>query len=253
MVAGVQSGQAGGGTLVSQLVDQSRERIAAGLPALTLPPPSMAPREAPVATRGVGHERALLDGVTLDRPFEMLPNFLTNIVERVSGERDDRAGKAFTQLLLAGQQLVQAGLRSAAKGTGAVAAGSSVLGKVLPIAAVASGAMQVRKGWIELGERANDPTDLIHSRSARTGALQVLAGALLFVPGVGPALAGAAMRVTAAANELDAFTRLDWPATRVEEQGEAIARRVHPLDETPTIAHDRTPRNGLPEAVIEPT
>lgn len=251
MVASVQAGDAGGGfAWATQLTAQARARAAQGLPVMALPAPSTPQGPAPEASVGVGRHRALSDGVTLDRPFEMLPTFFTNVLERVTGERDERGGKAVTQLLLAGQQLLQAGLRSVASGTGAVAAGSSVLGKVLPVVGVASGVVQIRKGWTELGERANDPTDLIHSRTARTGVLQVLAGALLFVPGVGTALSGAATRLVAAANELDAFRSLDWPTTRVEEQGAAVAARVHPLDETPTDPHDRTARQGAALPVL---
>ena len=42
----------------------------------------------------------------------------------------------------------------------------------------------------------------------------------------------------------DAFHALDAPTKRVEEQGVDVAKRVHLLDETPTVAHDRTPRRA---------
>lgn len=225
----------------TRLTDQARARAAAGLPAFQLPAPASPQRPAPPPTVGVGRERALLDGVTIDRPFEMVPTLMTNVVERASGTRDERAGRSITQLLLAGQQLVQAGLRSMSQGTGAVATGSSVLGKVLPVVGMATGVAQIWKGWNELGANADGPLGILHSRSARTGVLQVLSGALLFVPGVGPALAGSTLRIVAAANELDAFAMLDWPTVPVEHQGRSVARRVHPLDETPTVPHDRTP------------
>jgi hypothetical protein len=216
----------------------AQELVRRGVPASAAP---QAP--APTPTVGVGHQRALLDGVTTDRPFEAVPTLLTNFVERVTGERDDRSGRSLTQLLLAGQQLVQAALRSASQGTGVVAAGSSVLKRVLPTISLASGAMQVWKGWNELESHDDGPFSVIHSRTARTGLLDILAGALLFVPGVGPALGGAATRIVAAANELDAFAFLDTPTRRVEDKGEEVARRVYPLDETPTDPFDRTSRD----------
>lgn len=226
-----------------ELATRTRARTHAGLPVYALlPPPSRPPGPAPDPSRGVGHDRALLDGVTLDRPLEIVPTFLTNAVERVTGVRDERSGRSLGQMLLAGQQLIQAGLRSASRGDGAVAAGSSVLGKVLPLVGIGTGVAQVWKGWNELESREGGPLALIGSRTARTGVLNVLAGALLFVPGVGPALAGAATRIVAAANELDAFAALDAPTRRIEEQGEAIAGRVYLLDETPTIPFDRTRR-----------
>jgi hypothetical protein len=213
-------------------------------PTLGLPVATTPQTPAPTPTVGVGHERALLDGVTLDRPFEMVPTLLTNVVERVTGERDDRTGRSLSQLLLAGQQIVQAGLRHAAAGQGIVATGSSVLGKVLPVIGIASGAMQVWKGWNELQDHSDGPLALIHSRTARTGLLDILAGSLLFVPGVGSALGGAATRIAAAANELDAFAFLDAPSTRVEDQGADVAGRVYLLDETPTNPYDRTKRSS---------
>lgn len=243
MVAGVQPAAAGDRfAWATALAQRAQERVAAGLPAL--PAASTPQGPAPTPTVGTGRQRALLDGVTLDRPLEMVPTALTNFVERVSGERDERSGRSLTQLLLAGYQLVQAGLRSASQGTGVVAAGSSVLSKVLPVVGIASGAMQVWKGWNELESHDGGPLALLGSRSARSGLLNILAGALLFVPGVGTALGGAATRIVAAANELDAFSFLDAPTRRVEEQGEAVARRVYLLDETPTNPFDRTKRTA---------
>lgn len=198
----------------------------------------LAATPAPTPTDGVGHERAWLDGVTLDRPFSVIPTVLTNVVESLTGERDDRVGSSLSQVLLAGQQLVQAGLRHASAGTGIVATGSSVLGKLLPIAGVASGIAQVWQGWNEL-EDPSSPLDVVRSRTARTGLLTVAASGLLFVPGVGTALAGAATRLVAAANELDMFSFLDAPARPVEEQGRDVAARVHLLDRTPLDPYDR--------------
>jgi hypothetical protein len=240
MVGGVQPTAGNPFAWATTLTQRTQERVAAGLPAL--PAPSTPQGPAPTPTVGVGHERALLDGVTLDRPTEMVSTALTNLVERITGERDERSGKSLTQLLLAGYQLVQAGLRSAAQGSGVVAAGSSVLSKVLPVVGIATGAMQVWKGWNELDSHAGGPLALLGSRTARSGLLNVLAGALLFIPGVGTALAGAATRLVAAANELDAFRVLDAPTTRVEDKGEAVAKRVYLLDETPTDPFDRTRR-----------
>lgn len=246
MVGGAQpsGAQPGGfGAWAHDLVRDARARADAGLPMWALPAPSTPQGPAPTASVGTGHERALLDGVTLDRPLEMIPTALTNLVERLTGTRDDRSGRALTQVLLAGQQLVQAGLRSAAKGNGVIATGSSFLGKVLPVVGIVSGAMNVWRGWNELESHDGGPLAILGSRTGRTGLLNILAGALLFVPGVGTALAGAATRLIGAANELDAFSFLDAPTKPVEQQGEAVAHRVHPLDETPTVAHDRTVRH----------
>lgn len=196
----------------------------------------------PPATQGTGHDRALLDGVTIDRPLEMVSTLLTNAAERMTGSRDERSGPALTQLLLAGQQFVQVGLRYAAQGSGVIATGSSLLGKVLPMVGIASGAWQIYKGWNELDNHDEGVMSLIHSKSARTGIMQVLAGGLLFIPGVGPALAGAATRLVAAANEMDVFHSLDWASTPVEEKNAAIARKLHPLDRTPTNPYDRVRR-----------
>lgn len=232
-----------GSAWAEALVTRARERAAAGLPAFELPPPTRDEGPAPTATVGTGHERALLDGVTWDRPTDVIPTLLTNLVEQVTGERDERSGRAISQVLLAGQQLVQAGLRHAADGKGIIATGSSVLGKVLPTIGIVSGAMQVWKGWNELESHDGGPLSIIGSRTARTGLINILAGALLFVPGVGAALSGAATRLVAAANELDAFQSLDAPSRRVEEHGLAVARRVHFLDETPLDPYDRTRRD----------
>jgi hypothetical protein len=218
----------------------------AGLPAFQLKPDNGPVREAPLATRGTGHDRALLDGVTFDRPTEMVSTTLTNFVERVTGTRDERSGRALSQTLLAGYQFVQAGLHAAARGSGVIATGSSVLGKVLPALGVASGAAQVWKGWNELESHDAGPLSILGSRTGRSGLLNVLAGALAFVPGVGTAIGGAVTRLVAAANELDAFSFLDAPTRSVEEQGYDVARRVHVLDETPLDPYDRTRRSDRP-------
>jgi hypothetical protein len=233
VVGGVQPG-------ARESVEAWARTLAQRGPALGLPASTTPQTPAPTPTVGVGHERALFDGVTLDRPTEMVSTLLTNTVERVTGVRDDRTGRSFSQLLLAGQQIIQAGLRHVAAGHGVVATGSSILGKVLPTLGIASGVMQVWKGWNELQDHSGGPLELIHSRTARTGLLDIVAGALLFVPGVGSALGGAVTRIAAAANELDAFAFLDAPTTRVEDQGTAVAKRVHLVDETPTNPYDRT-------------
>ena len=245
MVGGTQAmSTTGVSAWAEALQARAHERRAAGLPAFELPEPTMREGAAPTPTAGIGLERAMLDGVTLDRPTDVIPTMLTNLVERVTGERDERWGRSISQVLLAGQQLAQAGLRSAAQGSGIIATGSSVLGKVLPTVSIVSGAMQVWKGWNELESHEGGPLALLGSRTARTGILNVLAGAMLFVPGVGSALSGAATRLVAAANELDMFVALDAPTRRVEEQGYAIARRVHFLDETPLDPYDRTRRTS---------
>lgn len=204
----------------------------------SLPAPANPEHPAPDPTAGTGFDRAPLDGIALDRPFDMVPTILTNVVESLTGERDERSGRAISQILLAGQQLLQAGLRHAANGTGAIATGSSILGKVLPVIGIGSGLAQVWRGWNELESHDGGPLALLGSRTARTGMLQVLAGGLLFVPGVGPALAGAATRLLAAANEFDAFSFLDAPTTTLEDQGDDVAARVHVLDRTPTDPYD---------------
>ncbi|MEO6867737.1 MAG: hypothetical protein ABI200_06925 [Gaiellales bacterium] len=249
MVTGIQPQSQGRViSLAQDLARRNAERASAGLPALRVPVQTLPARSAPAPTRGVGHDRALFDGVTIDRPTEMVSTTITNLVERITGTRDDRSGKSISQVLLAGQQFVQAGLRHAAQGQGAIAAGSSFLGKVLPSLGIASGLMQVWKGWNELDSHEAGPLSILGSRTGRTGLLNVVAGALLFVPGVGTALAGAATRLVAAANEYDALSFLDAPARRVEEQGEATARRVHVLDRTPTDPYDR-PQLSIRRAV----
>jgi hypothetical protein len=235
---------AAGQAAASRLFADARARAAAGagLDATGATAAGGGPVAAPAPTEGTGHDRDVLDGVTWNRPFEVMPTLLTNLVEKVTGERDDRMGRAISQVLLAGLNVVQAGLRSAAQGTGAVAVGSSVLGKVLPVIGIGSGVMQVWKGWNELQSHDGGPLSLIGSRTARTGMLQVLAGALMFIPGVGPLLGSAGMRMVAAANELDAFHSLDAPTRKVEEAGAHVARTVHVFDQTPTDPFDRTRR-----------
>ena len=185
---------------------------------------------------GAGHQRALLDGIDVTRPFDIIPHALTNLTERISGQRDPRTGRALTQILLAGQQVIQAGLRHMAQGKGIIATSSSVLGKILPMVSMVSGAAQVWRGWNELQSHDGGPLALIHSKTARTGMLQVLAGALLFVPGVGAALGGALTRIGAAANEMDMFKSLDWASVPIEQRGARVARIAHPFDRTPTDA-----------------
>ncbi len=174
--------------------------------------PQTALASAPQATsHASGHDRGIFDGLDDLNPLEMVPAVLSNVAERLTGEHDPRVGRAATQLLLASERLVEAGLRSMARGTGVIAKGSSVLGKVLPIVSMTLGAAQVWKGWNELPSHQDGVLSIIHSKTGRTGLMQVLAGALLFVPGVGGALSGSFARVVAAANEMDYFASLDWP------------------------------------------
>lgn len=194
---------------------------------------------APTATSGTGYERDWFDGVTLDRPLAIVPTFLTNIVESLTGKRDERTGRALSQVGLAGYQFAQAGMHHIARGQGIVAASSSVLGKVLPTLGVTAGLMQVWKGWSELTDTSAGPISILGSRTARSGILNVVAGALAFVPGVGTAVGGALTRLVAAANEMDMFSFLDAPTVALEEQDEQTARRVHILDRTPTNPYDR--------------
>lgn len=229
-------------------VASARDRVAAGLPAFELKPDQGPRRAAPTPSTGTGHSRDWLDGITLDRPTEVVPTVLTNIVESITGSRDERTGRAASQVLLAGYQFAQAGIHHAARGQGIIATGSSVLGKLLPSIGVGLGAMQVWKGWNELQDTSGGPLAILGSRTGRSGLLNVVAGALAFVPGVGTAIGAAATRLIAAANEMDAFSFLDAPTVSIEEQGEAVARRVHVLDETPTDPYDRTRRDGTPVA-----
>ncbi|MCW2921134.1 MAG: hypothetical protein JWL76_1008 [Thermoleophilia bacterium] len=229
-------------------MDGVRARVDAGLPAFDRKPDQGPAAPPPPATKGTGYDRALLDGVTLDRPTEIVPTALTNVDERVTGTRDDRDGRALMQVGLAGYQFVQAGLHHVAAGKGIVATGSSVLGKVLPTIGVVSGVAQVWRGWNELENHDGGPFAILGSRTARSGLLNIVAGALAFVPGVGTAIGGAVTRLAAAANELDAFSFLDAPTVRVEDKGLAVAKRVHLLDETPLDPYDRTKRDGTPAA-----
>lgn len=173
---------------------------------------SAVPSAVPVTTVQAPHRApGIFDGLDNLNPFEMVPAILSNVAERVTGVHDPRVGRAASQLLLASERLVEAGLRSMAQGTGVLAKGSSVLGKVLPIVSISLGAAQVWKGWNELSSHQEGALSIIHSKTGRTGLMQVLAGALLFVPGVGGALSGSFARVAAAANEMDYFSALDWP------------------------------------------
>ncbi len=228
----------------SVYVARVREHVATSTASLKLGNDSGPAAAAPAATEGTGTNRDWLDGVTLDRPGEMASTFLTNVVESVTGTRDARVGRALTQVGLAGYQFIQAGLHYAAQGTGLLAAGSSVLGKVLPAIGVASGAAQVWQGWNELESHDGGVLSVIGSRTARSGLLNMAAGVLSFVPGFGTAIGGAVTRLVAAANEMDMFSFLDAPTRTVESQGTDVARTVHPLDETPTNPYDRTRRDG---------
>src|SRR5690606_3414221 len=64
----------------SAYVDDVRARIDAGLPAFDRKPDQGPWTPPPPATRGAGHDRAPLDGITLDRPTDIVPTTLTNIV-----------------------------------------------------------------------------------------------------------------------------------------------------------------------------
>jgi hypothetical protein len=236
--------QPGVSAWASAYVANVRARIDAGLPAFERKPDQGPAAPPPPATRGTGFDRAPLDGVTLDRPTDIVPTMLTNIVEGLTGTRDERDGRALMQVGLAGYQFVQAGMHHVARGNGIVATSSSALGKILPTIGVVSGAAQVWKGWNELEDHDGGPLAILGSRTGRSGLLNIVAGALAFVPGVGTAIGGAVTRLAAAANELDAFSFLDAPTRRVEEQGAAVAKRVHLLDETPLDPYDRTKRDG---------
>lgn len=226
-------------------VDRVRGRIADGQPAFSFVKPDQGPYvAAPDATEGTGRDRDWFDGVTIERPAEMIPTFLTNVVESLTGTRDARTGRALTQVGLAGYQFIQAGLHHAAQGQGIIAAGSSVLGKVLPAIGVASGAAQVWRGWNELQSHEDGLLSILGSRTGRTGLLNVVAGALAFVPGFGTAIGGALTRLVAAANEMDMFSFLDAPTVSVESKGYDVAKRVHIFDRTPTDPYDRTRRDG---------
>jgi hypothetical protein len=192
----------------------------------------------PAPTQGIGHDRALLDGVTLDRPFGMVSTVINNAIEHVTGYRDDRLGNGLQQVTLAGLQFVQAALKHGAAGKGIVATGSSLLGKVLPVAGIASGLAQVWQGWHEL-DNPSSPLDILGSRTGRTGLISVAASGLLFVPGVGTALSGAVLRILACANELDVFHALDKPSHALEHTKPDMAAKAHPFDNTPLNPYDR--------------
>ncbi|MCB0879841.1 MAG: hypothetical protein KDC46_12785 [Thermoleophilia bacterium] len=231
----------------SSYVASVRARIDAGLPAFDVVKPDQGPQvAAPPATDGTGHDRDWLDGVTPDRPTAAISTILTNVTESITGHRDERLGRAEQQVLLAGYQFAQAGLNYAARGTGIIATGSSVLGKILPLAGIAGGIGQIWQGWNELQSHDDGLLSVFGSRTARSGIVNVIASALSFVPGFGTAIGAAVTRLVGAANEMDAFSFLDKPTQSVESKGEAVARKVHVLDETPTVRYDHTDRNGNP-------
>ena len=236
----------------STYVNDVRARVAAGQPAFDRKPDQGPATPPPPASRGTGYERAPFDGITLDRPTDIVPTVLTNVVEGLTGTRDERDGRALMQVGLAGYQFVQAGLHHVASGQGIVATGSSALGKILPTIGVVSGVAQVWRGWNELEHHDGGPLAILGSRTGRSGLLNIVAGALAFVPGVGTAIGGAVTRLAAAANELDAFSFLDAPTVRVEDKGVAVAKRVHLLDETPLDPYDRTRRDGTPVTIAAP-
>ena len=229
----------------------SNTRVLAGLPMATAPRVPL-PTGAPVttvarveATGGAvagDKNRGLLDGVTLNRPLDVIPNFITNMYERSTGKRDPRVGLAGSHLLIAGERFVLAGLRHASEGEGLIAKGSSFLGKVLPMFNIGFGGFEMVKGWNELQSHDDGILGLIHSKEARSGLLQVLAGASMLVPGVGGAVAAGILMVGAAANDLDAFKFLDRPTIPVEDvQGSKLARVAHPFDRTPGNPYDANP------------
>jgi hypothetical protein len=211
-------------------------RLAALKDALRMPAPAT-PQAAPPLDPQTG-ERGIFDGVSASRPFEATTTIATNVIERATGVRDQRYGAAATHGLLAGERLVVSLLRYVAEGRGVVAAGSSVLGKVLPLLNIGNGALDVWTGWKELADRSDGPLSLLHSKTAREGLLGIAAGVSLLIPGWGAMLVGAAFAGLSVANDLDVFHALDAPTVPIEAQGTAAARIAHPLDRTPTIAFD---------------
>lgn len=179
---------------------------------------------------------SIFDGVTLTRPFEAVPTILTNVIENLTGVHDPRYGLATANVIMAGERLLTAHLKRVGQGSGVIATGSSVLGKILPLVSIGAGAMQVWQGWNELQSHDEGVLSVIHSKKARSGLLQIASGALLFVPGIGAILGGAATRLAVAANEMDVFKSLDWPTAPIAST--TMARVLHPLDRTPHNPQD---------------
>lgn len=184
----------------------------------------------------------ILEGITIDRPLEMFPTLMGNIYTHFTGKEDPRMGKALTEVALAGERLVTGSLRGIGNGTGAIAAGSGILGRALPTLGIGLSALDVWKGWHELKSHEGGPLSLLGSKTARSGLLGMFASASLFVPGAGPMISGIGARLLAAANELDAFSFLDKPTTEpLDERDPNKAKLLHPFDSTPTVSTDRDP------------
>lgn len=159
-------------------------------------------------------ERSLWTGVSLRRPFSITSTLITNAHEMITGERDERVGKAGNQIGLAGMLGIQTLLRAeAAQGIGILAKGARIGQYALPAITVGTGLWAAYRGASEL-EPFDSPLDVFASRSARTGLLEAATGVLLMRPGIASGVLGTTLRTTAAANELDAFSVLD-PRGRV--------------------------------------
>jgi hypothetical protein len=172
----------------------------------------------------------------------MFPTLMGNIYTHFTGKEDPRMGKALTEVVLAGERLVTGGLRGIGNGSGAIAASSGILGRALPALGMGLSALDIWKGWHELKSHEGGPLSLLGSKTARSGLLGMVASATLFVPGVGPMVAGIGSRLLAAANELDAFSFLDKPTNDpIDERDPRKAKLLHPFDRTPTVSTDRDP------------
>ena len=222
------------------------------LPHLATGAPQAAATAAPAPTsESDDSDGGLTRGLSWSRPLDAIPTLITNVAEDLTGERDERIGRAGASVLLAGERLLRAGMRALGHGTGAVAAGSNLLRTVLPIAGMGYGAVQVWEGWKELQSHEDGPLSIIHSKRGRTGLMSMAASAMWFVPGVGGALAGAALRLGTAANEMDVFKSMDWQTVEVESSDPRAARIVHPFDPTPANPYDQV-RPESPRAALQP-
>lgn len=197
------------------------------LGATPAPAPTAAATDAAAGAAGtsttIKEHRSLFEGLSNGSPFDLIPNFFTNLVGNITGNYDDRYGQAGAHILQAGERIINSGLRHVAQGEGVIATGSGLLSKVIPIINFAMGSFQVWKGWNELKDHTGGPMALLHSKTARGGLLGLAAGATLFIPGVGGAIAGAALLATMAANDLDAFHGIDWE-TQDAESNPAYAK-----------------------------
>lgn len=176
----------------------------------------------------------LMYNVSINQPFDMVPNFFTNLAEKMTGNRDARHGMALAHLSLAGERLVSAALKSAAQGSGVVAAGSSFLAKAIPFVNFGVGGYGMWRGWNELADHKDGIFGLVGSKTARTGMLTAAAGAALLIPGIPGLVTSAAMFAMSAANDLDVFKKFDKPLKEGVKPGNLTGISLGILDGTPS-------------------